>query len=183
MDKVDPHQEKKGKKNSKNNTANQHQQSHTGRRVITLRRVRTSLNLVPHVHLRLISSTYVLSDHTPNIWRWDVDRGAPGRGEALRFILMNSGCRRSTMRSSLRTCDSCSERCHSRQKNMIILSARLKSKKSVARRPSTSSSIEPSKTRRPSFKRSWGNQLRQIWSTVQRDHRSGLHWWLSDHPS
>jgi hypothetical protein len=46
----------------------QHQQSHTGRRVITLRRARTSLNLVSHVHMRLILSTYVTSDPTTNIW-------------------------------------------------------------------------------------------------------------------
>jgi hypothetical protein len=40
---------------------------------ITLWRAQTSLKLVPHVHLRLISSTYVPSDPTPNIWWWDID--------------------------------------------------------------------------------------------------------------
>jgi hypothetical protein len=49
-------------------------------RVITLRRVRTSQNPVPRVHLRLISLICVSSDHTSNIWRWDIDRGAAGRG-------------------------------------------------------------------------------------------------------
>jgi hypothetical protein len=42
---------------------------------------RTSLNLEPRVHLRLISSTCVSSDPTQNIWWWDIDRGAPGRGK------------------------------------------------------------------------------------------------------
>jgi hypothetical protein len=72
-----------------------------------------SLNLVPRVHLRLISSNCVSSDPTPNIWWQTVDRGAPGRGKALRFILVNPGRHGSTMRSSWWTCDSYSERCHS----------------------------------------------------------------------
>jgi hypothetical protein len=85
---------------------------------------------MPRVHLRLISSTCVSSDPTPNIWRWDIDRDASGRGEALRFILVDSGRHGSTTWSSWWTCDSYSECCHSRRKKTMILSARLKSKKS-----------------------------------------------------
>jgi hypothetical protein len=49
-----------------------------------------------HVHLRLISSTYIPSVPTQNIWWQTIDRGAPGRGEVLRFILVNSWLRGST---------------------------------------------------------------------------------------
>jgi hypothetical protein len=48
--------------------------------------VRTSLNLVPHVHLRLTSLTYVPSDPTPNIWWQTIDRGASGRGKRSRSV-------------------------------------------------------------------------------------------------
>jgi hypothetical protein len=151
--------------------------------VITLRRAWTSLNLMSHVHLILISSTCVPSDTTPNIWRWDVDRGAPGRGEALRFVLVNSWRRGSMMRSSWWTCDSCSEHCHSWWKKTTILSTRLKNKKSGTWWPAALSSIEGSRTQRPCFKWSSGNHLRQIRSKVQRDHRSGLHCRLPDYPN
>jgi hypothetical protein len=41
----------------------------------------TSLNLVSRGHLRLISSTYIPFDPTLNIWRWNIDIGASGRGK------------------------------------------------------------------------------------------------------
>jgi hypothetical protein len=91
---------------------------------------------MPCVHIRLISPTYVPSDSTPSIWWPDVDRAAPGRGEALRFILVNSWHRGSTMRSSWRACSSCSERRHSQRRTTTILSTRLNNKKSGARRRS-----------------------------------------------
>jgi hypothetical protein len=87
------------------------------------------------------------------------------------------------MISSWRTCNSCSERCHSRREKTMILSTRLKNKKSGARRSSALSSIDASRTWRPRFKRSSGNQLWQTRSTVQRDHRSGLHCRLPDYPN
>jgi hypothetical protein len=60
---------------------NQYQQSHIRRRVISLQRIQISLNLMPRVHVRLISSTCVPSNLTLNIWWQTVDRGAPGRGK------------------------------------------------------------------------------------------------------
>jgi hypothetical protein len=80
--------------------------------------------------MRLISPTCVPSDHTPNIWRSDVDRGALGRGEALRFIL---GHRGSTTRSFRWACSSCLECRHSQRRTTMILSTRLNNKKSGAR--------------------------------------------------
>jgi hypothetical protein len=161
---------------------NQHQQRHTWSRVITLRRVQTSLILVSRVHQRLVSSIYVPSDPTSNIWRHAINRGTLERGEALRFVLVNSLYRGSTTRSSWQTCDSCSKRCHSWREKTTILSTRLKNRKSGARRPSASSSIEALRTRRPHFKQPSSNQLQQIWSMVQRDHWSGLHRRLPDYP-
>jgi hypothetical protein len=87
--------------------------------------------------MRLISPTYVPSDPTPNIWWPDADRGAPGRGEALRFILVNSWHRGSTMRSSRWACSSCSEHRHSQwHTTTMILNTQLNNKKSGARRRS-----------------------------------------------
>jgi hypothetical protein len=141
-----------------------------------------SKNLVSCVHMRLISPTCVPSDPTPNIWWPDVDRDAPGRGKVLRFILVNSWHRGSTMRSSWRACSSCSE-CHHSQWHMItILSTRLTNKKRDARRRSTSNSHGASRTQRPRFERRSGNQLRQIRSMVRHDHRSRLHQRLPNHP-
>jgi hypothetical protein len=86
--------------------------------------------------MRLISSTCVPSDPTLNIWRPNVDRGAPGRGEALRFVLVNSWYRESMMRSFRQTCSSCSEYRHSQRRTTMILSIRLNNKKSGARQRS-----------------------------------------------
>jgi hypothetical protein len=69
-----------------------------------------------HIHLRLISSTRISFDPTQNIWQRYIDRGTSARGEALRFILLNSRHHGSTTRSSWWICDSCLERCHSRWK-------------------------------------------------------------------
>jgi hypothetical protein len=91
---------------------------------------------VPCVHVRLISSTYVPFDLTPNIWRPEVDRGALGRGETLRFILVNSWHRGSTIRSSQRACNSYSERHHSQRRTTTILITWLNNKKSGARQQS-----------------------------------------------
>jgi hypothetical protein len=84
--------------------------------------------------MRLISPTCVPSDLTPNIWQSDIDRSAPGRGEALRFVLVNSWHRGFTTRSSRRACSSCLERRHSERRTTTILSTRLNNKKSGARR-------------------------------------------------
>jgi hypothetical protein len=89
---------------------------------------------MPCIHVRLILPAYVPSDPTPNIWRPDIDRGAPGRGKALRFILVNSWHCGSTTRSSWLACSSCSEHRHSQRRTTMILSTRLNNKKSGARR-------------------------------------------------
>jgi hypothetical protein len=82
--------------------------------------------------MRLISPTCVPSDPTSNI-RWpDIDRGAPGRGEASRFVLVNSWHCGSTMRSFRWTCKSCLERRNSQRHITMILSTRLNNKKSGA---------------------------------------------------
>jgi hypothetical protein len=120
-------------------------------RVITLLRAQTSLKLMLRVHLRLISSTCVPSIPTPNIWRRTIERGTPGRGEALRFMLVNSWLCGSTMRSSWRACNSCSEHCYSRREKMTILSTRFKNKKSGTGQRSASSSLEASRTQRLRF--------------------------------
>jgi hypothetical protein len=86
--------------------------------------------------MKLILPTCVPSNSTLNIWRPDIDRGALGRGEALRFILVNSWHRGSTTKSSRRACSSCSECRHSQQRTMMIFSTRLNNKKSGARRRS-----------------------------------------------
>jgi hypothetical protein len=86
--------------------------------------------------MRLISLTCVPSDPTPSIWWSDVDRGVPGRGEALRFILVNLWHRGSTMRSSWRACSSYSECRHSQRHTTTILSTQLNNKKTGARRRS-----------------------------------------------
>jgi hypothetical protein len=82
--------------------------------------------------VRLVSPTCVPSDPTSNILWHNIERGAPGRGEALRFILVNSWHRGSTTRSSRWACSSCSERRHSQQRTTMILSTRLNNKKSDA---------------------------------------------------
>jgi hypothetical protein len=70
---------------------------------------------MPYVHVRLISPTCVPSDPTLNIWWSDVDRGAPGRGKALRFVLVNSWHRGSMTRSFQWACSSCSKHRHSQR--------------------------------------------------------------------
>jgi hypothetical protein len=72
------------------------------------------------VHIRLILLTCVSSDPTSSIWRPDVDRGAPGRGEVLIFILVNSWHHGSMMRSFRRACSSCSECRHSQRHTTTI---------------------------------------------------------------
>jgi hypothetical protein len=84
--------------------------------------------------MRLISPTCVPSNPTPNIWWHDIDRGMPGREEALRFILVNSWHRGSMMRSSRWACGFCLERHHSQWRTTTILSTRFNNKKSGARR-------------------------------------------------
>jgi hypothetical protein len=91
---------------------------------------------MPCVHVRLISPTCVSSDPTPNIWRPDVDRGVPGRGEALRFVLVNSWHHRSTTRSSWWPCSSYLKHLHSQWRTTMILSTQLNNKKTGARRRS-----------------------------------------------
>jgi hypothetical protein len=88
------------------------------------------------VHVRLISSTYVPFDPTLNIWWHDVDRCASSRGEALRFVLVNSWHRGSMTRSFWWACSSSSERRHSQWYTTMILSIWLNNKKSGARRRS-----------------------------------------------
>jgi hypothetical protein len=70
--------------------------------------------------MRLISPTYISSDHTLSMWWSNIDRDAPGRGEALRFILVNSWYHRSTMRSSRRAYSSRSGRRHSQRHTTMI---------------------------------------------------------------
>jgi hypothetical protein len=122
---------------------------------------------VSYVHVRLISLTCVPSDPTLNIKRHDVDRGVPERGEALRFVIVNSWHHGSTMRSFRRTCSSCSERHHSQWRTTMILSTRLNNKKSGARR------------------RSWapGSQTRSVMHDDNRLWVPSEHQELSDHVS
>jgi hypothetical protein len=40
---------------------------------ITFQRVGTILNLVPHIHLRLMSAIYVPSVTSSNIWRYTIN--------------------------------------------------------------------------------------------------------------
>jgi hypothetical protein len=77
--------------------------------------------------MRLISPTYVPSDPTPSIWRPNINRG-----EALRFVLVNSWHRGSTTRSSRRACSSGSESHYSQWRTTMILSTWLNNKKSGA---------------------------------------------------
>jgi hypothetical protein len=86
--------------------------------------------------MRLISPIYIPSVPAPNIWRQDVDRGALGRGEALRFVLVNSWHRESTMRSSRWAYSSCSKSRYSQRCTTMILSTWFNNKKSDARRRS-----------------------------------------------
>jgi hypothetical protein len=141
--------------------------------IITLQNVWTSLNLVTRGHLRLISSTCIPSDPTTNIWRRDVDRGTPGREEGLRFILVNSRLRGSTMRSSWQTCDFYLERCHSRWEKTMILSTRLKNKKSGAQRRSRKLSNHVSSGRQAiSYDKS------DRWSSATTDWDSISDYWI-----
>jgi hypothetical protein len=86
--------------------------------------------------MRLISLTCVPSNPTRNIWRHEVDRGTLGRGEALRFVLVNSWHRGSTMRNFWWAYSSCLKHRHSQQRTTTILSTWLNNKKSGARRRS-----------------------------------------------